>query len=75
MQTANGKIELIIDTASLPTKGKPLSKSNLDFVTKLKAEGIKLQVSDFVPSKKIKNKSAPIILFPKVIGKNQCFCS
>ena len=57
MQTANGKIELIIDTASFPTKGKPLSKSNLDFVTKLKAEGIKLQVSDFVPSKKSKTKA------------------
>ena len=46
MQTATGKIELIIDTASFPTKGKSLSRSKLDFVSKLKADGIKLQVSE-----------------------------
>ena len=56
MQTANGKIELIIDTASFPTKGKPLSNSKLDFVNKLKADGIKLQVTEFAPVKKTKTK-------------------
>ncbi|HKC37692.1 MAG TPA: hypothetical protein VKB95_16560, partial [Chitinophagaceae bacterium] len=56
MLTANGKIELIINTASFPTKGKSLSKSKLDFVSKLKADGIKLQVRDFVPQKKTKTK-------------------
>lgn len=57
MQTVNGKIELIIDTASFPTKGKPLSKSKLDFVNKLKADGIKLQVTEFAPVKKSKTKA------------------
>ena len=56
MQTANGNIELIIDTASFPTKGKPLSNSKLDFVNKLKADGIKLQVTEFAPVKKTKTK-------------------
>jgi subtilisin family serine protease len=56
MQMANGKIELIINTASFPTKGKPLSRSKLDFVSKLKADGIKLQVTDFAPPKKTKTK-------------------
>jgi hypothetical protein len=56
MQTANGKIELIINTASFPTKGKPLSRSKLDFVSKLKAEGIKLQVTDFLLLKKQRPK-------------------
>ena len=56
MQTVNGKIELIIDTASFPTKGKPLSRSRLDFVNKLKADGINLKISDFAPAKKSKTK-------------------
>jgi len=56
MQTTNGKIELIINTASFPTKGKSLSRSKLDFVNKLKADGIKLQVTDFVSPKKTKTK-------------------
>ena len=56
MQTANGKVELIINTASFPAKGISLSSSKLDFVSKLKADGIKLQVKDFVPQKKTKAK-------------------
>jgi len=56
MQTATGKIELIINTASFPTKGRPLSRSKLDFVSKLKADGIKLQVTDFALPKKTKTK-------------------
>jgi subtilisin family serine protease len=59
MYTANGKIELIINTARFPTKGKPLSKSRHDFINKLKADGIKLNVADFASPIKGKTK-API---------------
>jgi len=69
MQTANGKIELIIDTASFPTKGKPLSKSRLDFVNKLKADGIKLKISEFAPAKKSKTKGPLTASSGKLLAK------
>ncbi len=69
MQTANGKIELIIDTASFPAKGMPLSKSNLDFVKKLKADGVKLQVSDFSPPRKTKAKGPSSPSSKKLLAK------
>jgi subtilisin family serine protease len=69
MYSANGKIELIINTASFPTKGKPLSKSKLDFVNKLKADGIKLKVSDFAPPRKGKTKGPLSASSQKLIAK------
>ena len=75
MQTPNGKIELIIDTASFPTKGKPLSKSKLDFVYKLKADGIKLQVTDFAPAKKSKAKAPLTPSSRKLLAKTNVSAS
>ena len=69
MPTANGKIELIIDTASFPTKGKALSKSRLDFVNKLKADGIKLKISDFAPPQKSKTKGTLTASSGKLLAK------
>ena len=75
MQTVNGKIELIIDTASFPTKGKPLSKSRLDFVNKLKADGIKLKISDFAPAKKSKTKGPLTPSSGKLLAKTNVSAS
>jgi hypothetical protein len=69
MQTTNAKIELIIDTAAFPTKGKPLSKSKNDFVKRLKSDGIKLQLSDFAPAKKTKTKGPLPAASKKLIAK------
>jgi subtilisin family serine protease len=75
MQTVNGKIELIIDTASFPTKGKPLSKSRLDFVSKLKADGINLKISDFAPGKKSKAKGPLTSSSRKLLAKTNVSAS
>jgi subtilisin family serine protease len=75
MQTANGKIELIIDTASFPTKGKPLSKSSLDFVKKLRADGIKLKISDFAPAGKSKTKGPLTSSSGKLLAKTNVSAS
>src|SRR5688500_17341225 len=69
MQKATCKSELIINTSTFPTKGKTLSRSKLDFVSKLKADGIKLQVTDFAPPKKTKTKGPLTSSSRKLLAK------
>jgi subtilisin family serine protease len=56
MENYPGKIDLIIHAPTIPTKGGSVSKSKPEFVKKLKAEGIRLQLEDFTRPSRYKTK-------------------